>query len=501
MKRLSAVDKIYLLLRFILIAAIWLAIISGQQVLVPLPYRNFVLLAAVVFTFYGLVFAVSLFLLSKHHHLFYLVVLPLDLLAISFAIRCTGPNSLFYLGYVAIITLYALCFKKEVGLGVALAMVILLLIVGGVPLISVRFLLQASFLFSLAFIMCSIAEKEKKEKQEIERLNQVLYDSNVGLNKRALELNAISEIAMSIHSTLELDKLARLVLSLLKHILDLDICALIMMEKKTEKFVFLAAEGMSPEEAKKVFLDELARRGLSSLEKERAETEQLSFFKCLPLLSKEDAIVALCASAEKIGGIGRDDMVVLSAIASELAIALENARLYELTKTLSITDELTGLFNYRLFYEELKLELERAERYTRPLSIIMIDIDDFKLHNDTYGHIQGDKALAEVAQVLKENCREFDVLARYGGEEFAIVLPETAFEGAYAFAEKIRQAVANYKFEGNEGERGAHLTISVGLASYPLNAATLENLVKEADGALYEAKTTGRNRVCAPKID
>jgi diguanylate cyclase (GGDEF)-like protein len=143
----------------------------------------------------------------------------------------------------------------------------------------------------------------------------------------------------------------------------------------------------------------------------------------------------------------------------------------------------------------LEEELGRAGRFNHTLSLIMIDIDDFKEFNDTYGHPRGDKVLHMVSDTIKANLREMDVAARYGGEEFVVVLPETDAEGAAAVAERIRAGVESLPFATAEGAAPVHKTISVGVATYPQHATVQNRFVEAADKAMYAAKHAGKNKV------
>ncbi len=164
-------------------------------------------------------------------------------------------------------------------------------------------------------------------------------------------------------------------------------------------------------------------------------------------------------------------------------------------EAMSITDGLTGLYNHRYFYKRFAEELERAKRYDRRLSLVMADIDNFKHYNDTHGHQKGDVVLKGVAECIKNTLRVNDVPARYGGEEFAIILPETAKDTAVKVAERIRMEVEKKDFQGEEKQPGGSLTISIGVATFPDDGTTVDELVKKADEALYRAKRKGRNRV------
>ncbi len=186
------------------------------------------------------------------------------------------------------------------------------------------------------------------------------------------------------------------------------------------------------------------------------------------------------------------DLRLLEAIAAHASVALGNARKYEDTLRLSQLDGLTGLANHGHFYKTLEREIERARRYDRGLSLAMIDIDHFKQYNDRNGHRAGDQALVAVARIIGDRSRAHDVVARYGGEEFAIILPETALEGAHAFGEKLRTAMEGISLDGEQP-----LTISVGVASFGMNITAASQLVDVADAELYRAKSLGRNRTCS----
>ena len=172
----------------------------------------------------------------------------------------------------------------------------------------------------------------------------------------------------------------------------------------------------------------------------------------------------------------------------------ENNRLNNYFFKASLTDKLTGLYNYGCFTKRITEEISRAGRYGRSVGLIMIDIDYFKKYNDTYGHQKGNQVLAKIASLLRENVRQSDVVFRYGGEEFVIILPETKEETPET-AERLRQTIEKEEFSGKGGEK-LHLTISVGVSYYPWSTSIPYGLVEQSDRALYKAKETGRNKVC-----
>ncbi|MGA2090407.1 MAG: sensor domain-containing diguanylate cyclase [Endomicrobiales bacterium] len=190
------------------------------------------------------------------------------------------------------------------------------------------------------------------------------------------------------------------------------------------------------------------------------------------------------------------DLAFLNILSDQLATVIENSRLFERVEKLSITDSLTGLFNHQYFYERLDEEITRANRFTNPLSLIMLDIDFFKSFNDTYGHQSGDTVLRTVSQIIQKNIRSIDVASRYGGEEIVIILPETDLTGAQRIAERILYNITTHEFKMTT-EQIAHITVSMGVVSYPYDATVKSDLVRKADVALYWVKNHGRNNVKA----
>jgi diguanylate cyclase (GGDEF)-like protein len=177
-------------------------------------------------------------------------------------------------------------------------------------------------------------------------------------------------------------------------------------------------------------------------------------------------------------------------MASTAGNALRNAQLFEEVEHRARTDFLTGLANHRYFQTTFSAEIGRAQRHNHPLSLLIIDLDYLKVVNDRFGHPTGDMVIRTVADTIRQSCREFDFAARYGGEEFTVILPETPLAGAISVADRIREKIAQIEFTGI-----GRITASVGIANYPLNALTKDELIRVADQALYVAKNGGRDRV------
>jgi diguanylate cyclase (GGDEF)-like protein len=181
-------------------------------------------------------------------------------------------------------------------------------------------------------------------------------------------------------------------------------------------------------------------------------------------------------------------------LAEQAAVSIENVGLHETVERQAVTDELTGLFNRRRFQEAMATEVERSKRFGQPVGLVLLDLDDFKAVNDTYGHQQGDLVLREVARVLRETSREIDEPARYGGEELAVVLPGTDLEGAYNLAERVRAGIEELALPLLDGDGTLGVTASFGVATLPGSADDMRELVAAADEALYRAKRAGKNR-------
>jgi diguanylate cyclase (GGDEF)-like protein len=213
----------------------------------------------------------------------------------------------------------------------------------------------------------------------------------------------------------------------------------------------------------------------------------------VPLFQQERVMgVVVLYDREDRQPFSEADLSTLISLADQAGVAIENVFLHERAKRLAITDGLTGIWNRRYFQMQFDQEMERSVRFRRPFTLVLLDIDDFKVINDTYGHQRGDSVLIELAARIKGGIRDIDVVARYGGEEFALILPETDGEGGRSLGEKIRALVATAPFAGGPP---INVTVSAGVACFPEHGGDARSIEAAADSAMYFAKSLGKNRV------
>ncbi len=239
--------------------------------------------------------------------------------------------------------------------------------------------------------------------------------------------------------------------------------------------------------------------------------ETISNYKTTPIIQllKSDELVLIPLKAKnKINGIivadnfinrepiTKDDIRMLTMLANQAGLAIENSQLYEKTVMLAHLDSLTELWNHGYFQFLLNTELEKSRTIQKPLSLVMLDIDFFKVYNDAAGHQAGDKILKELASLLKNQSRKMDFVCRYGGEEFAIILPQTDKKEALMIAERLRMDTEKYSFFNEDILPGKRLTVSLGIASFPEDGLLPAELIAASDKFLYQAKNKGRNKTC-----
>jgi len=335
---------------------------------------------------------------------------------------------------------------------------------------------------------------------------------------KILELTCLYKLAAQLSGTMNVNSILQAFKEIVRENFDLDQYGLYLIEGQPKEFALQASAGVTAYGAfpKRAPLDHallgkaIAENDVVCLASFPGGTEALSAHLGLqaedgallfiPLFSAaKTALGVIVLFKASAGSFPASEIRFFRKMAIQMARALERALLFQHTKALSFTDELTGIFNRRYFNQRFEREMLRAIRYNRPLSVLMVDIDHFKAFNDSNGHIQGDKILRSVTRILDKNLRKADILSRFGGEEFVILLPEIDKAHAMNVAEKLRRAIESTSFPRAKSQPGGKITISIGLSSYPEDAMIGEDLLELADKGLYLAKSQGRNRVCVAK--
>lgn len=340
------------------------------------------------------------------------------------------------------------------------------------------------------------------------RQTRQLQLSNADLKQAQQRLAALHQIALSLSTTLDVNRLMELILDQLGRLWGYDYGSILLQDPETGDLVLAASRGYSQEPGDRqpasagicgaVFssgqplcVPDVAKepRYLPGLRGARSELG-------VPLIWENQVLGVLNVESRTPDAYGAADLTLLTTVAEQAAAAIGNARLHQQTHQMAITDGHTGLFNYRHFQEQMALLVRDSQLSGSPFALIMLDLDLFKRVNDTYGHPTGDAILQQVARILRDSCRSEDLLFRYGGEEFAIILPGSTGEAALLVADRVRERVSAYPFTTRTGRRvDFSITASLGVAAYPKDGLTHVDLVIAADKALYAAKTAGRNQV------
>jgi|GEM_PF-1033684 len=346
-------------------------------------------------------------------------------------------------------------------------------------------------------------------------LSYIFTASILDLQKEVKQIHALLslvEAGQELGSSLAMPKIINMVVNMVRNIVECNTCVIYLREKQKEGDIIKVAacdsiyerffKSFSLDVAESVVAEVIKRRGSILLK----DAHQYKKEKIIPQLKLiRSVIVAPCLfQGEAIGAIylahpipdfyDDEELKLISILANQAALAIKNAQLHETTAQLAITDSLSGLYTHGYFQDLLGKEFRNAYYNKKPISLIILDIDFFKIVNDNFGHPQGDALLKQVGGIIKSVARENDVVARYGGDEFTVVCLNTNKIEAVLIAERIRQAVEEYEFVS--GTKIIKITMSAGVASFPEDCDTKKDLIEIADQALYEAKQTGRNRVC-----
>lgn len=346
--------------------------------------------------------------------------------------------------------------------------------------------------------------------QTFNAMAEALEKSRSTLAEHSSQLNALNQIAIAITSLLSLQDILNEIMRCGIVLTGAKASCIAFYDEATALFNQWVTQGLSEHFVGNLsfsrggLADEAFTSGSYILSNDRPETrhklsrlageEYLLCFICLPLTSRDRRLGVIYFYRTDRDTFTPTEIELLTTFASLAAQAIEKARLYAQVQEQARTDALTGLCNRGEFQRLLNEEAERSRRYHRCFSLLMLDIDHFKIVNDSYGHQAGDEVLRALAACLQKQNRPVDYAARYGGEEFVVILPETSNEGALVSAERLRAVVADTAVPVTEG-RTISFTISIGVATFPVDVESGTALIAAADAALYAAKEGGRNRV------
>jgi diguanylate cyclase (GGDEF)-like protein len=329
----------------------------------------------------------------------------------------------------------------------------------------------------------------------------------------ARRLAILTDVVKTANSILEPRKVIELVVEKIRQLIPSEAWSLLMVDEEKQELVFEAALGAKGREVaairpklgegvagwvaetgKPAIVNDVQRDPRFAPHVDAKTSFATRSILCAPLVSRGRTIGVLEILNKRGGAFSKTDLELVLTLVEPCAIAIENAILFQRTEQLTITDDLTRLFNSRYLNLYLGREIKRCKRHGIPLSVIFLDLDGFKGINDQYGHLAGSGTLTEVGGILALGVRESDILARYGGDEFVAVLPETPASGALVIAERLRRAIEEHRFLEPQGI-AARISASFGIATYPDHALSPEGLIQKADQAMYRVKEREKNGI------
>ena len=359
-------------------------------------------------------------------------------------------------------------------------------------------------------------EAEKIEFQLISRLSEEKpepEESSRIMKKRLFDLHSLFQATEALYKIKDPERLFFTLTSIIQKQMDSKWVAVLVPEEKSSDLVPKCSRGIELASFQSVVMKEQSRFFSwvkqraepfflynldQSLKKERMVTLLLGLgvqLACRLILPGGDFGIVLLG--EKSEGIRYDstDSSNFGILTNMATVSLKNIKEFKIVEELSYTDSMTGLYNYRYFYKRLTEEVFRAKRFARKLSLVIFDIDDFKVYNDTFGHQAGDAVLRQLGKFLLTVVRSIDVVSRYGGEEFCVIMPEADAKECVRFMERLRKSIKEYPFKDEYLGHEHHITVSLGGAVYPRDAVDLDRLIYCADMALLRAKNEGRDRL------
>lgn len=365
------------------------------------------------------------------------------------------------------------------------------------------------------FVELQVAyDKIRSHERRLQSSKEALERANEELESRLAEIFFTHEFFKALTSFSTVEDVCSLIVDGANGILGAEISCVYLFEREDWTLHLASCQGRSEDAFEQVvsvrdtilgaaFRDGIVQEADVAYDAESAtwarHREDVRSHAAVPLRTGDHVIGVMVIASSNYRELTPVEMERLQVIGNQSSLSLQNALLHEELERLSVTDRLTELYNHGYFQQRLEEEVGRAQRFGHELAIIMLDIDDFKEFNDTYGHPRGDLVLKAVSNIIRSNLRDIDVAARYGGEEFVIVLPETDAAGAAAVAERVRQTVQEYAFSTGDDTPPVHKTVSVGVASYPEHGQTPSRIIDVADQAMYASKRAGKNKVHFPR--
>ncbi|KRT74209.1 MAG: diguanylate cyclase [Deltaproteobacteria bacterium CSP1-8] len=360
-----------------------------------------------------------------------------------------------------------------------------------------------------------IRNREKRLLQ-VEVLRRDLEETKAHLEAKVQDLRSIYEVSTAIAGTLDTEELFRILPERVMKALGLNDFCVFLYHPESGNLVCRASAGMPSsvppdftigrgegvswrvfESGEAVYIPDV--RATPDFRYYNGEKPEVRSFMSVPLLSKGKVVGILNVNHPEPNAFDGESLATIRVLATYLAIAVENAELFHFAKTLADKDSLTLLHNHGSFHTRLSIELERAVRYGRTLSLIMLDLDGFKEINDRHGHLIGDRILVLAAGVLCAHLRKSDVAARYGGDEFAVILPETDLAATCAIAGRIAAGISQVRLDTPEGEK-ISFTASIGYAACLPDSPVRGTILDVADRLMYESKRRGRGGILGVQL-
>ncbi len=357
-------------------------------------------------------------------------------------------------------------------------------------------------------------EKAEEERRSLALEYEEKYSLNQALHKRLQRFATLKDVTEVLSSTLSLPEISELIIGQAAKVINKNGLYLLFFIDKRYESLSLAAQKKISEfsdikfqkkgdifdrwvlrQKQPLIVTDSQKDFRFNLEKESERTKQFKSLIIAPVISGKRTIGLLRINNKDPYTFSSDDLRLLDIISGLAYSAIENALLFQRVEELAITDGLTSLYVQRYFKERLTVECEKAKMAEVPLVLLMCDLDYFKKYNDRYGHTAGDILLRRIAKILRTKTHDNKIVARYGGEEFAIILPERDKKQGMAIAQDIRKAISKEAFILRR--QATRITISIGVVAFPEDALNAQELIRQADIALYQAKAQGRNRICS----